>query len=321
MSQFTIAAITPLVANSQVSGRTLSVTFRCPSGGQQVASRAPMHLAAQRPATSQVKATVQRTVMNEMRWAVSRAIRSAFGHNMVGRVASQVAYDAVNSASRTTNRSTVAPTQAEIEHATIEAFRHVADQFVWDGSRWLSAQAAGESLSPFQLQLHQHPATHPYDRMTASRMLVELATADGALANEEEALLIEFIDPEAGTLQEIMRRPPLTLAELGQTSQGGVRLTLLALCWVVALSDESFDLREQQKLDVFARGLGLAGDPDARAMAEGFVLDQAMTRLFAYGQHTQEARQHLYDLARGLGLSDQRTMDLEARFMRRHGLG
>lgn len=324
MSQYTYAAIAPLVASSQVSGRTLSVTFRCPVSGAEVPSRAPVQAAAQRPdTTSRVKGTVQRTVTNELRWAVSRAIRSAFGHNMVGRVASQVAYDAVNSATRDVGRSYAAPSAADQQEAVVAAFRQVADQFAWDGGRWLSSAAATDHLSPFQLQLQRHPATHPYDRLTASRMLVELASADGSLAQEEEALLIEFIDPEAGTIQDLMRRPPLTLAELGQTSQGGVRTTLLTLAWVLALSDERFDQREQSKLDAFARGLGLAGpgEQEARGLAEGFILDQAMDRLFGWGQHTPEARQHLYDLARALHIPDARTMELEARFMRRQGMG
>jgi hypothetical protein len=314
--------VAPLVAQSSLSGRMLTVVFRCPVQSTQVTARAPIQAQQQTAQKNQMSNMVQRTVMNELRWGLSRTLRSALGGGVAGRMASQVAYTAMDSAKRQQSQKASQPSAADQQQAIVEAFHQVADQFVWDGQRWIGAGAAGETMSPFLLQLRQAPMQHPYDRLTACRMLVEIAAADGELAREEEALLVEFLDAESGGVRELAQRPPLTSAELGQTSAGAVRHTMLMIAWVLALSDESFDAAEQQKLTHFAQGLGLRGAQEQAATdaARGHVLDQAMERLFVFGPHTAEARQRLYDMARNLGIDDDTTQTLEARFLRRQGM-
>ena len=75
-------------------------------------------------------------------------------------------------------------------------------------------------------------------------MLVEIAMADGILAQEEEDFLSEFLDPNLGSIQQLSQRPKLTQQEFNSVSQGDVRKTMFMLSWTLALADEDFAQEE-----------------------------------------------------------------------------
>ena len=323
MPEISYETVQPLVAEARPQGRTLEVTFACPVSGKQVRAR---HNIPYRPDTTDYIAdAAKRTVMNELRWAVLGAMRSAFGSGVVGRTAGHVASDAVYGATRNVASSGGTLSAKEQKLALVEAFKSVASQFAWDEGhgRWISKEAAEDTLSPFARQLQAAPLSHPYDRLVASRMMVEIAAADGRFPPDEEAFLTEFLDPEAGALQSLATRPVLTDAELGQCSRGEVRATLLMLAWALALADQRFDDSEQYRLADHARGLGLAGPAAAkiREMAQGFVLDAAMERLFVFGAHDARSRGQLYEIAGRMGMGQDEASLAEARFLRRRGMG
>lgn len=319
MPEITLENVQPLITNVQASGRTLTVQFRCPVSNHVV----PAQYMAAAKQQSRLAQTAQRTVMYEVRRAIAPMLRGVFGYGMVGRMASQAADTAIRSAT-STRRGPTGLSQSEQNEALIEAFRSVSSQFVWDGpnGRWLSARAARDLMSPFELQLADGPVEAPYDRQVLARMLVEIASADGTLVEAERSFMTEFLTPEVGSLDSLTDRPPLTAAELGSTTRGPVRGTLLLLASVLALSDEDYDPAEQAKLDQFAHGLGLTGG-QAEAMREAaqtFLLDQALDRMFAWGGHDAHAREQLYLLADKIGLARDKAELAEARFQRRRGV-
>ena len=114
-----------------------------------------------------------------------------------------------------------------------------------------------ESISPFDQQ-QQIPCSHPYDLQILSRMLVEIANADGRISREEGEWLMGMLDPNHGSIDTILSRPRLTPAELQQTSNGAVRETMLMLTWALALCDEEFAAQEQALLHNFASSLRLS---------------------------------------------------------------
>lgn len=313
----TSSNIAPLVQQVSARGRTVEVVFACPSSGQQFPARHTV--SADRSVSGQVGQRVQRSLMWSMRSAVASAIRSTLGHGVAGRVASDVVYSAMNEATRVQSSNNLS--RREQDAAVIEAFQQVQHHFVWDSQRsgWVSKEAAQELMSGFDQQLAENPVTHPYDRLMMARMLVEIARADGTLSSEEQGWLTELITPDVGSIGDLAQRPPLSPQELGQCSAGGVRDSMLLMAWAIALVDEEMDPSERRVLGQFARGLRLSQQREdrVRRMAQTWILDQALDRMFAWGGHDQHARQQLFELAGRLGMSQDEALDAEARFQRR----
>lgn len=318
MPDISYANIAPLIADAKQSGRSMRFVFRCPASGQQV--QASYMFQVDPGMGSKVAAAAKRSMWYEVRRQVGYALRAAFGYNMVGRMASDMANAAMTASA--SGRST-APQYSEEEKqiAAVEAFRSVANQFAWDAkeNRWVSRRALQNTMSPFERQVAEHPIEHPYDRDVLARMLVEVSCADGQLAEEEDAFLMEFL--EGATVDEITRRPVLTEEELGETSAGPVRETLLLLACVTAISDEQFVKEEQTKLDLFARGLGLGAPKrmDIMKKAQGFILDQALERMVGWGGHDETARAELLALADRIGMDRRSAAVVEAQFQKRQG--
>jgi len=320
MPQPTHDNVAPLVADLQESGRSVRVTFRCPVSGQSVKSS--HSVPRNRNTSAQLTNTAKRSMMYGLQSAVNQTIRSVFGYSTVGRVAGDVARQAMYSAtSAATNQNTLS--SSEKRDAVIEAFKKVSRQFVWDSARghWISAKAATELMSAFEQQLANHPLTHGYDRTVLARMLIEIARADGRLSGDESSWLNELIGPDVGSIADLSSRPPLSDAELNEASRGDARVTLLMLAWTMAIVDENFDSSEKQVLQGFARGLKLSNAQikAARDHAQGYILDQALERMFTWGGHDAHARSELFALAQRLGMSQQEAQVAEARYQRRKG--
>ena len=132
--------------------------------------------------------------------------------------------------------------------------------------------------------------------------------------------MTEMISPDLGSVHDLAQRPPLTAAELNETTLA-VRQNMLMLTWTLALADESFAAPEQQTLERFAQGLRLGSNQiqAARQAAQGYILDQALERMFTWGGHDAHARNELLALAQRLGMSADEAHTAEARYQRRKG--
>lgn len=322
MSHVDFDSIAPLVADQRVSGRTVSVVFKCPVTGQTTEARVNVPQ-RQRTVGNSVSQAAKRQVGYSARRATYSVMRSVFGRGMFGRIAADMAGAVVQSATSQQRQSGSSISRKEQQEAVVQAFSQVSSQFAWEdkGERWISIQAAQELMSPFQKQLAEGPVSHPYDLQILARMLVEIATADGNLGEEERAMLMEFLDPSLGSVDTLAQRPPLTEAELAQTSQGPSRGTMLMLAWVLTLADEVYDQSEQQKIGHFAHGLGISQAQHQQVLkaAQGFLLEQALDKMFTWGGHDAHARQELMNLASRLGLSPADAQQVEAAFQRRRG--
>ena len=309
--------VQPLVQSVDVRGRTIQARFVCPISGQTVDARYSMP--RDNSMGSRVSQQMKRNLMWSLQSAVASAIRSTMGHNMAGRVASDVARSAMTGVQQQVNSNTLSG--SEQSTALVEAFRTVQSQFVWDAQRhtWISQGAMNEAMSEFERLLTAAPIAHPYDRQIMARMLVEIARGDGRLSSEESTWLTEVITSDLGDVHSLASRPPLTPAELGSTSAGAVRKSLLVLGWAMALVDEEMAATEQALLSHYARGLSLANQDveTCRKAAQTYILDQAMDRMFNWGGHDEYARAQLYGLAERIGMPVQEAQQAEARHLRR----
>ena len=321
MSTPTPDNLAPLIQDLQVQGRSLSLRFVCPRSGQAFPARHSLPASASNAVATRVQSTVSRTLMYSLRSALSSLVRSVFGHGIAGRVASDLAWSAMAEADRGRQQAARNLSASEQQQAILAAFEGVRSRFVWDGEAraWVSAEAARELMGAFQRQLAEAPIVHPYDRQVLSRMLVEIARADGRVSPEEASWLTDLLSADQGSLNDLAQRPPLTSAELRATSPGSIRVSLLAMAQAMALVDEQLDGKEQQALQRYASGLDLrpAEATAAATMARVWMMDQALERMATWGGHDPHARQQLYALAGRLGMNQQEAEEAEARFLRR----
>lgn len=322
MPEITYENVAPLVFSTQQSDRTLRFAFRCPVSGNTVESS--YTLPKDNSMSTRVATTAKRSLLSQVRWSVSRAIRQAFGHGVIGRIVGDVVGSMADSMARgATEGSSIS--DGERRSAAVEAFKRVSRSFVWDdkGERWISTQAAKDTLSAFEQQLAAGPISAPYDRSVMSRMLVEVSSADGRLSRDEEAMLIDFLDAAAGSPQSLAQRAPLSKAELGETASGASRETMLMLAWALALCDEELADSERKKLDAYAHGLGLSPSAaqKARINAQTWVLEQVLDRIVHFGGgFTEQTRDQLRTTAKRLGMSEDEAAVVEARYQKRKGL-
>ena len=316
MNQHSIEAIKPLIQTLNIQGRTVAITFQCPVTGKQFSAR--HHQQQDRTIGGQAMKSFQRSAMYAIQTAVSQAIRSVFGYNLLGRTAGDITRQTISGASRNLHNSM---STKEQEQAIVKAFQSVAKNFVWDekNARWVSAQGLQNTLSPFDQQCNQYPVKHPYDLQTLSRMLVEVASVDGTITKEESDWLINMLDPAHGSIESISKRPSLSNAELNQTSAGGVRETMLMLTWSLALCDEDFADSERQLLLQYGKNLGLSALQigAVQSKAQQYILENALEYMFASGTQDHFSRQHLLELSSKIGLSQREAMEVEAKFQRR----
>ena len=321
MPDITYENVHPLISDMKVAGRTARFVFRCPASGATV--QAAHTIPQDTSASSQFASRATRSLGYEVKRNVSMMLRRAFGYGFAGRMAGDMASAVVNSAPVGSTGGPAALNDKEQRAAAVEAFRSVSAQFMWDDkhARWISAHAAEELMSPFERQLAAAPVSNAYDRSIMARMLVEIAGADGHIAEEERGFLMEFLDSDLGDVESLSSRPQLTSAELDETSRGAPRDTMLMLAWVLAISDEDFDAAEQERLDQFADSLGVRGSRknEVRKMAQGYILDQALDRIFSWGGHDEHGRKELMALADRIGMERRDAAGAEARFQTRRG--
>lgn len=319
MAEPTYETIFPLLEDVRVQRRTASARFVCRQTGDSVQARFTLPESTGSLVAQRVGRTVGRSLMWSLRSSIYGIVRGIFGHGMLARITADLVGSAVTEVQRRQGPGGQdGLDEDETQAALVEAFKTVQGRFVWVPAqgRWVSTRAAEALMPPFQRQLAQHPVSHPYDRQVLARMLVELARADGQLASQEQDLLTELIE---GGVEDLAERPPLTGAELGTTSSGDTRVSLLLTAWTLALVDEEMDERERTLLMGWADGLDLrpAQVVWVRNTAQHHVLEEALERMHTWGGHDSYAREQLYDLAQRLGMSRPEAEKAEAAFQRR----
>ena len=316
MAEPTYESIFPLLEDVRLERRTASARFVCRQTGDTVMARFTLPEST----GARIARSMGKSLLWSLRSSIYGIIRGVLGHGAMGRMAADLAGSAVTEMQRRQGQADAHTLDdGEARLALVEAFRTVQGRFVWVPAQrqWVSVRAAEALVPPFQQQLNRHPVSHPYDRQVLARMLVELAQSDGRVAGPEQDLLTEIVE---GGVRELGRRPPLTRAEMGKTSPGDTRTTLLLTAWTLALVDEEMDARERDLLLAWADGLDLrpAQVVWVRSTAQDHVLRSALERMHTWGGHDAYAREQLHALARRLGMTAAQADEAEADFQRRH---
>jgi hypothetical protein len=130
--QVTYDLIEPNIAELDVQGERVDVTWKCPVTGKIVDTSTAMMKAGGDPMAGEVKAVVSRTLIAEAIRFVSETIAHSVG-GVAGRVAQQAAVPTQMGLSS----KAIAPkyTEAMRQKAIVEAFKQVKEKFNWDEDR------------------------------------------------------------------------------------------------------------------------------------------------------------------------------------------
>jgi uncharacterized tellurite resistance protein B-like protein len=317
----TLEAIRPLVANAEQQQTTLVCTFVCPVSGERVESRAQLQQG--QGISDKIKRGAQESMMWQARSALARSIHRAFGYNFLSRMATDVATKAMHAA-HNAQQGAPAFTQEARDAALIEAFRAVSSSFAWDPQqrRYVSAKLVQQNTPAFDRQLQEGRILVPYDQHMASRILIDIAAADGKLAAEEENMLRQMLPPQMPPIDQLRAKGPVTQAELEQISQGPPRHTALMLAWAMAAIDREVAPQEIARVNQIANWLGIdqARSQELRSWAFQHVLDQLLHVVYAHGQRDPQSYQEYIKTAQRLGMAQLDAERADAAWRKRHNI-
>lgn len=321
MLEITYDAIEPILKEQRPQGDTLFFVFECPFSRVQVQAQYDF------PKNNTASSAMQKTGLLLILTAAGKSVRTVgkmlFGSSLLGRIFTGVAKVGVKRAGKeqTDQRKF---TTAEKRMGAVEAFKSIADQWLWNafGQRWILASEAPRFMSGFELQVSRATLTDSYDRWIAGRILVELAELEDRISPAEEDVLVSYLRAEDESLSAMQRRPPVTNAELAEVSTGEQRVTLAMLSWLLALSDGFVSLAQRDNLLELGDRLNLSEEEkkNARFWSQSHILEEVMRSLYDDGEYTVPAREHAYNFASQLGLTPDETMVAEARLLKRLSL-
>lgn len=319
MSYTSYYFIKPLIVQAERNNASMRCIFECPITGERVKSSARIRRSQELTdvAVRKTKQSLNRSFRHSIRHGILRKL----GYNMFGyfmaEMGSSVAHEVISSVQSTF-------TAEEQEKAMIEAFENVKSRFAWDkeNGRWVSVRAIKEQATDLAKLLYTAPISQRYDESVLARMLVEIATDDGYLAQEERAFLAHFMPSEFGSIEELAARPGLTTVELEETSQGTTRESMLMLAWTVALTDQKVESKQKARLQAFATALNIVSKQanKLKRFAQLFIIDQAIEQVYSSGQFDQAGQDEITRLAEQIALKPSEVQRAMIKYRKRNGL-
>ncbi len=175
-------------------------------------------------------------------------------------------------------------------------------------------RAGSDALIPeLLLQLRSHQVDGEREREILARALLEVARADGQIADAERALISQFASSDDdGT------HPLLTVDE-ARALPRGLRESILAVAAAVACVDEDYSAVERDAVERLRARLDIqpARGAQLEQWAREFVVDQLFDAFYADGVLDPEEAKRVEQAATGLGLSPQSVARLGERARQR----
>jgi hypothetical protein len=321
MLEITYDAIQPLIREQAPDGDTLFFEFECPFSQRRV--KAQYDFPKDSSTSGAMQKTGLRMVLASVAKSIKTVVRMIFGSSIIGKLAASVAKVGVKQAGKEQTEQRKFST-AEKRLGAIEAFKSIADQWLWNAfvQKWILVEEAPLYMSGFELQVCRAALTNNYDRWVSGRLLVELAEFEDRMSAAEEDVLNSYLRAEDESLSAMQRRPPVTDAEVDEISDGEQRVTLAMLGWLMALSDGFVSIGQRNNLVEMGERLKLTEEQqkNARFWSQGHILEQVMRVLYDEGEYTVPSREQAYNFGSQLGLTPKETMVTEARMLKRLSL-
>jgi hypothetical protein len=132
MNSVSYDTIAPNIADVDVEGSSVQVTWKCPATGREVA-QSSASMSPDPSLVARVQASVKRSIASEAIYGAARVVAGLLG-GAVGRVVSNAVYTAAGDidAKLTAGVDYTASSRAT---AIADAFELVKDRFVWDAKQ------------------------------------------------------------------------------------------------------------------------------------------------------------------------------------------
>lgn len=196
----------------------------------------------------------------------------------------------------------------ELEAAVVLAFESILDEIVYmeTTDKWRLAT----QFSDFEVYIRQNPLKENFDKRIMSRMLVEMARADGRIEQEERLFLSHFLNDEMGRLSDLITAPYLNKEDCKKVTKKG-RLTIFVIVAAVALTDNQLQVEEQDKLDRFAEIFEITAKKQQELfqIAQDYTLE---TKLKV--QNKPLSLKVLHDFADKIGMDKVHAEQIQAKF-------
>lgn len=196
----------------------------------------------------------------------------------------------------------------ELEAAVVRAFESILDEIIYieTTGKWRLAT----HFSDFEVFIRQNPLTESYDKKIMSRMLVEMARADGRIEEEERLFFSHFLNNEMTRLSDLITAPYLSKSDCEKVTEDG-RLTIFVVVAAVALTDKQLEVEEQEKLNRFAEIFGLT----KQKQQELFQIAQDYTLETALKIQTKALnKEELHAFADKIGMDRAHAEQVQAKF-------
>ncbi|MCB9892865.1 MAG: hypothetical protein H6839_00280 [Planctomycetes bacterium] len=309
MAAITYERLKNNIAEDEVAGPLVMVTFRCPVTEKLFHSVATMREST--PGRGEARLS-------------DRALGGlqASMHKVFPPV-QETGFDKVSGKPLQARGGTNFDRQAH-ERAVVEAFEAIAPQFAWDSERkaFIDAEEAKNPLCQFDRQLMDHPIDADWERVVAARMLAAVAAADGKISDSERAFFANVLNGATGGLEALQKEGAPSKLELSET-RPGTRATMLMLAYALALSDEHLDASEIKLLDKFARALGVNVEREEhiRHWASEKVIENMLAGCYADGRLDADEMKRIEALARNIGVNEALVAKIDVRVRKRLGDG
>lgn len=301
--KITYDAIANLVHHAEARDGMMYCEFKDPRHERVVRSQARIERINTKQ--KQMQHIVHTNAFYFVRSQIINAIYNILGNNLFGHTIRQLAWTSMPG-SPAPNPDNGDYTQHEKEEAITEAFRKIAPQFDSYDGKWSMKQES----TPFESIIKNSPIETRYDRTILARMLVELASIDGNINNDERDFLRNFIPPDAGSIDDIMRKERLSAVELDETSPKA-REALYLMAWTVTLTDKTLSSREKERLRDYAVMLSI---PNRRADEITLIAKQHIIETVVA---TEATSQYVSNVADAIELSKDEAMRAIVRYQKR----
>lgn len=290
--RFLIDNVEPLIVGVEAKGASLEFLFRCPVSGFEVSSRV-------KP-TPRLADPYSGSMVPRLSHLVESALRPV---GETGRAAADPGNDW---------------SVSEIEAAACEAFAQVASDFLWNGMRWTYWEAEDRVLEFLEFADALEALTTA-QREVLRKVLVSVALADGRVQDSEEQLLQTLLGLDHPT--QGGGSPP-SPAELDRITSRTLASAILVFGYAVASVDGRISEAENEVLERVASHFGFRRLRlwELKRVAQSFVVDEALARLYERDEVREEDRERVFAMARGLGLSSAEAQVIAWRFLKRVGL-
>lgn len=256
--------VSPYLLDYEIIGSKIHCEFQNEHG--EVFS-STSNIKATKSIQSKVAKRAERMIKSTARRNASRLVRTAFGGGMLGSIGSSVVRNSVNEVDLGTNKEF---SEENIHEAIAKAFKRVSRNFnLGQKSRPATARRErrtrerdnskrGGSSNDLNYKeyIQRHPISNMFEQDIMSRLLVQMASADGKIMEEERNFILDMLPKKFGTIPEIIARGDISRIEASEVSDE-IKKTIMLLAWSVALVDFDLSNAEERRLHEYGALFGL----------------------------------------------------------------